>query len=429
MIRTRGSQKTEVQVEKGLSGSLLSGALEWLSEGNPNESWAKRYRDISPEKQGFPKEFLEVVRKKQGAESAVAVSNLDIAEWYIDEGRRAAIRKKEIEDEQRENAIKQAKWIRNGGIAIILITLVLGGFALRNARHAKAAEKNLQLLDFVEILNYYNIISFESKDSPFYGADSGQGNESTFGQLHSIQETIANNPDIDENPVVLDSLIAFGVLFIDPSEKDLAYEALETIDKLYDDIKEKEKTGISSPSFGEILGIAKRVTPAPGSEQEAQERYGRNFRQYPFIYHALEAHIDIISGAKDHIFGKGSLSKYSKLSETIPKALISDLASSPTDSSQHALGDANGNVLVFGRGGQREMGGIDLPYIFSLEGIDAPVASLEYSTDGKRLFVGTQEGKVFQFDEVNFNGIENRMPSATIMEKKATIRVFRALPD
>ncbi len=415
----KGEEEKEAPKTEDLlyTGASLSGAVAWRDTGQPNETWAERY--LPPEPAGFSLEFLKEVRTKFSIPATNPVTQLWVARWFVDTSERAtqlALERERAEQIRKEKRTRRINRIITALGTLSVITMI---FAVRACDTAKAAKENLDLVDFVEMLQYYDVLNTETNNDflDLYALhqevveiDSIQSYEKVLQYFHQ-RDSIGR--DTNQNHI---DLLPFSNR---KEERDRSIYALSLIGDLFSYLKEgEEPTGLyAKPIIGDILNFLKKdketgFTPdqAPSLEQlwryskehlydaERREAYGLGIQQ-PYLYYALEAHIDILANGKEHRFGNKELNW--PVSTIVP-AQIRALASSPVDADKMAFGDANGQVVVLLENPNKD----DPPEGYVMP---KPVPTLVNTMtfyqepDGEEvIFVGTAAGRIYSYGGLEY---------------------------
>jgi hypothetical protein len=319
-------------------GTSLANALEWTREQNPNAHWAARY-DLSPNDPQYIKRRAELppaLQKKSDWDLALDFLHLSAEQNDIKRKQEYLTRAKEI-SLQRKSVI---------AVAVASVACVA---ALTFWYRDYQSNKTAKMVDFVELLEANGCLNFsdtERFDSMF---------------VHYQQ---VSKQHLNDQQQVLEYLVEAGALLVDPTNpinKEITFKALRNMEVLAAEQITSDANG--QPTFKNMLDIC--------AEAEQYPQY-----QFPGVYYALLAH----QNALLHQFKK---------TDTIPKAAIEEsaLASNPAILREYAYGDKNGRVFI-----ANEHGTYPLPHLNKV------INCVNYSPDGQRLYLGTEDGKVFYCD-------------------------------
>lgn len=366
-------QKTKEKEEEAsllFEGATLSGAVKWLKEGYPTEVWAARY-PVPPQGK-FSTAQLNLLKELLGETDPAKITDLAIARWFVEKSKLRDQQRTEEETASRLEQIKQANKQRRIALILAAMALVLFGVGMYFLHKARTAQNNLELLNLVEVLNLNNILK------PAPGTD--------FSLIERIEPQIAKDKKIKSKEDVLRFLTRQGLLPIDSNETSPSYEALLTIDLLYNELQQGQihDDGTTTPSTDELLKIY-HTLPAVSAE---------NFRQYPYVFYAFAAQQKILEQDGSRTI---NVSNHAK-------SLIEDLASNPVDPSQHAYGDRNGKVIVNKRGNDGKWKN------FRDEQVNGTVSAMAYTADGEHLLVGTRGGLMYAFGGMSQSGLTQTPP-------------------
>jgi len=361
-------------------GQQLYGALKWLTQRPPNEAWANRYLPeflITDEDKEEMSKFIP-----QNASKDIK-TNLDFAKWFIKYSEHSFFDTKDNEIKVANQRERRANRLKNyalmaGSIAGIL--MILAGLAWRSSRIAK---RNIELIDFVEILNHNNVIYYPSERK-----------DESFRQMEGLTRRVAADKKITNNDSVLTFLNREGYIHFPENNKKLAFSALHSLDALYGALKEKTtskaKRKKSVNLQASILKITADLLPL-------QKDVG--YQQYPYVYYALMAHQEV------HM---KEAFRQSKLTEQ-KQSLIEHMASNPDIDDQFAYGDKNGKVFLKGRNEKN-----DPPFYLDSIGVaGANVTALHYDIykQGTVLYAGGERRVLVRFDDVQLRGTDQRKVS------------------
>ena len=355
-------------------GKLESTREFWLTT-NPNAAWASQYYPLQLQS-------IKAERPPEDAEKIERVarqfpSSLQMAYSFL----RSSV-EQSIELSNLKKALQEARlrFFKNLNILIGIVLVIAVAFAIWAFIEKNAANRmrtHLELHNFINVLSQTQIIF----DNP---RDPTKKDNITFNQL---KDTIILDRKVKDNADVLDLLEKYRFLDLPGDSLHLSaafktkYRALSersimAIWSLYEVLKTNinRKDSILS-RVEEMLQIGSETQPNIYSSKE----YPDSFFQYPYLYHALQEHLDTIDN-KDYFLQHSSF--------------VSTFSSNPQNEDQFAFGDVNGNIVVHYSPDVED----DKP--LSLISPDKGIAVLNYSTDGERLYAGTNDGKLYRYDDL-----------------------------
>jgi len=298
-------------------GQQLYSLKDWFDERQPNEAWAVRYLPEFQLTTNHLQRIKELPIQKSGQE---VKTNLDFARWFLELSQSMYFDAKEAENKIYMQRERRANRLKNWAIVGVIAALVLMGVAGWKWNDARIANQNIELIDFVEILNYNNIIYYSPERKDEFGR-----------QMEGLTQRVADDKHIKNNVDVLQFLNKHGYIHVREGDMKISFEALESIDKLYDGLRDntqaqrKKKRQKRQRSIKELTSSVLPIDTDLG------------FKQYPYLYYALKANREV------SLNGQTGQAR----EEEKKQSLIEQMASAiNNDSIKYAYGDKNGKVFI-----------------------------------------------------------------------------------
>lgn len=345
-------------------GIYLTSAINWRDKCRPNRLWAERYQPKPPELNPEQKKRLELAFKTDRTEK---LNNLDIALDFLS----LCISKYQDKLQEKEYQIKAAQRQKRNAFLLASCSVLLGVIAIVFLLQSIAARRNIELLDFVEELNYNNVLAIEKSNE--------------YEEIKALTAEVVKTKTIDNEQMVVSFLTDRQKIYFDPdalSFKPSYIESLLNIGR----INLERKQGIRNQrALNEIEEIYKKIAALDPA----------NKWQHAYLYHALNAHLY-------------ELGAYTTI-ESSHAALIEEsaLTKNPAKGHEFAIGTKNGVLLL-----NRHLREI------LIDSLGSVISSSGFSGDGRLLYVGTESGQVYQYDHLE-------LPDGTPPEARGKRAIYK----
>ncbi|MEM9821640.1 MAG: WD40 repeat domain-containing protein [Bacteroidota bacterium] len=325
-------------------------SFDWYSQNRITQQWAERYASST----------VYQTSKRFGQ------SAFEIAMDFLKESEKAEKAANARKEEKKEAIKKKTELIRNVFLALFLLAIVTAAWGFYQQAEAKKSNTNLQLLNFIDALTDAQIIL------------------SGTNKVAELKKEIEESTSINSREAVIDYLARENILKLNKKHYVVQNQEVNTED-LYDQLLISIGDLYREENTKGILADLEESREAALSAYDELKKVGDSitYRQYPYAYKTLYAHLEELRERDPSFKAKSSKS------HLVHSSLVKLLTSNPAIENEFAFSDNRRSIFVTQ----------DLQETTkTLLQNNSEVSAMTYNQQGTRLLVGGNNGLINYWD-------------------------------